>query len=165
MTLADFTSPGLVIPRLRGRDSVSVIKELSQALQQESRVTDWLDFYHAALNREFLASTEMGNGIAIPHARLAGVKELSYALGRLDPPLRWGNAPGGPASIVILLAIPATEPGQYLLLISGLARMAREGALLENVSAASDSRQIYEALKAVELRRNPTPGPAKGVGR
>jgi len=90
MTLADFTSPGLIIPHLRGQDVASVIQELSQALQREGRVGDLLPFYHAALNREFLVSTDMEAGMAFPHARLPGLKELSFALGRSGEPLGWG---------------------------------------------------------------------------
>ncbi|NOS70392.1 MAG: PTS sugar transporter subunit IIA, partial [Verrucomicrobia bacterium] len=74
MTLADFTSPGLIIPHLRGQDAASVIQELSQALQREQRIPDSLPFYHAALNREFMVSTDMEAGMAFPHARLPALK-------------------------------------------------------------------------------------------
>jgi len=47
MTLADFTSPGMIIPHLRGQDATSVIQELSQSMQREGRVPDLLPFYHA----------------------------------------------------------------------------------------------------------------------
>ena len=72
MTLADFTSPRLIVPQLRGVDAVSAIQELSQALQREGRIADSLPFYHAALNREFMVSTDMEAGMAFPHARLPG---------------------------------------------------------------------------------------------
>ena len=80
MTLADFTSPSLIISHLRGQDAASVIQELSQALQREKRVPDLLPFYHAALNHEFLVSSDMEAGMAFPHARLPGLKELAFAL-------------------------------------------------------------------------------------
>ena len=73
LTLADFTSGGLLVPRLRGRDAASVIQELSQVLQRETRIPDLLPFYHAALNREFMVSTNMEAGMAFPHARLPAV--------------------------------------------------------------------------------------------
>ena len=74
MTLADFTSAGLIIPHLRGQDVATVIQELSQAMRRERRVPDLLPFYHAALNREFLVSTDMEAGMAFPHARLPGLQ-------------------------------------------------------------------------------------------
>jgi mannitol/fructose-specific phosphotransferase system IIA component (Ntr-type) len=132
MTLADFTSPGMIIPHLRGQDAANVIQELGQAMQREGRVPDLLQFYHAALNREFLVSTDMEAGMAFPHARLPGFKELSFAFGRSEEPLQWRNRGGRTVRMVFLFAVPATEATQYLLLISGLARLAQENQLLEN---------------------------------
>src|SRR5216117_3831018 len=131
MTLADFTSAGLIIPHLRGQDVATVVQELSQAMQRERRVPDLLPFYHAALNREFLVSTDMEAGMAFPHARLSGLKELSFALGRSDEPLAWATKTGCPVRLVFLMAIPATDSTQYLLLISGLARLAKDSRLVE----------------------------------
>jgi PTS system nitrogen regulatory IIA component len=152
MTLAAFTSPGLIIPSLRGRDVATVIQELSQALQREARVPDLLPFYHAALNREFLVSTEMGAGMAFPHARVAGLKELSFALGRSDEPLGWGAKASRSVRLVFLLAVPATDSTQYLQLISGLARLAKEPKLVEKLRSAVDTFQIFDVLRRVSLR-------------
>jgi PTS system fructose-specific IIC component len=154
MTLANFTSPGLIIPRLRGEDAASVIQELSQVLQQEKRVPDLLPFYQAALNREFMVSTDMEAGIAFPHARLPVLKEVSFAFGRSDEPLGWGAKATGPVRLVFLMAVPATDATQYLLLISGLARLAKDNRLVELLHAAQDTFQIVEVLKQVEIRTN-----------
>jgi mannitol/fructose-specific phosphotransferase system IIA component (Ntr-type) len=154
MTLADFTSPGLIIPHLRGQDAATVIQELSRALRNEQRVPDLLPFYHAALNREFLVSTDMEEGMAFPHARLAGLNELSFALGRSAQPLAWGGRVDRTVRLVFLIAVPATDSTQYLWLISGLVRMAKDPALLERLHTAADTFQILEVLQQVELRTN-----------
>jgi len=152
MTLADFTSPGLIVPRLRGQDAASVIQELSQALQRENRVPDLLPFYHAVLNREFLLSSDWEAGMAFPHARLPALKQLSFALGRSDKPLSWGGNVVRTVRLVFLIAVPATDSTQYLSLISGLARLAKEERLVEQLHAALDTEQICEALHHVKLR-------------
>jgi len=162
MTLADFTSPGLVIPHLRGQDTATVIQELVQALQREGRVPDLLPFYQAALHREFLGSTDMETGMAFPHARLAGLKELSFALGRSEEPLAWGSRTVRSVRLVFLMMVPATDSTQYLWLISGLARLAKDHPLVEKLHAAQDTFQLIRLLRQVELRINPTPGPARG---
>ena len=167
LTLADFTSPGLIVPYLRGQDAVVIIYELSQALQREKRVPDLLPFYHAALNGEFLVSSDLEAGMAFPHGRLPGLKELSFALGRSEEPLRWSVRPDRSVRLVSLLAVPATDATRYLLLISGLARLAKEERLVEKLHAAQDTFQIMEVLKQVELRAgfgpnlidNKIPGP------
>jgi mannitol/fructose-specific phosphotransferase system IIA component (Ntr-type) len=166
MTLADFTTPGLIIPHLRGQDVAAVIQELSQALQREGRVPDLLPFYHAALNREFLVSTDMEAGIAFPHARLPGLKELSFALGRRGEPLTWGTRTTRTVRLVFLIAVPATDSTQYLLLISGLARLARNSQLVEKLHAAQDTFQILEVLQQIGLRTGAPPElPKRAVTR
>ena len=165
MTLADFTNPGLIIPNLRGDDMPSVLQELSQALQRERRVPDLLPFYHAALNREFLVSTEMEAGMAFPHARLSGLTGLSFALGRSDEPLPWGKRDVRSVRLVFLMAVPATDSTQYLQLVSGLVRLSKEPTLLKKLHAAKDTFELVQALQEVTLRNSSAIGAAQNTVR
>jgi mannitol/fructose-specific phosphotransferase system IIA component (Ntr-type) len=155
MTLADFTSPGMIVPHLRDRDTASVIQELSEAMKRENRVTDLLLFYHAALNREFMVGSNWEAGMAFPHARLPGLTELSFALGRSDEPLGWGSGATGSVRLIFLMAVPATDATQYLSLISGLARLAKDERLVEKLYAAENAAQILEVLRQIRLRNSP----------
>lgn len=155
MTLADFTAPELVVPRLRGEESASAIKELTEALHAGSRVPDSLPFYQAVLNREFMAGTDMEAGMAFPHARIAGLKEVSFALGRSPGPLRWGHPAAGSVRLVFLLAVPATDAAQYLLVISGLARLSRDAGLVARLHEAVDAHAMHEILRQVRLSSQP----------
>jgi mannitol/fructose-specific phosphotransferase system IIA component (Ntr-type) len=158
MTLAEFTSSGLIIPGLRGQDTASVIQELSQALRREQRIQDWLPFYQTALNREFMASTDTEGGMAFPHARLPALKELCFAMGRSTAPLAWGPRAARSVWLVVLMAVPAADSTQYLLLLSGLTRLAKDGLLVEKLHAAQDSLQMFHVLQQVQLRTNPASG-------
>lgn len=152
MTLADFTSPGLIVPHLQGQDAASVIQELSQALQREKRIPDLLPFYHTALNHEFLVNSDVEAGMAFPHARLPGLGELSFALGRSDEGLRWGAKAIRPVRLVFLLAVPATDSTQYLSVIAGLARLAKNARLVEKLQSGQDENQMFEVFQQIELR-------------
>lgn len=159
MTLADFTTSGLIIPHLRGDDVASVIQELTQVLHRENVVTDLLPFYHEALNREFMVSTDMEAGIAFPHARLTSLKELCYSFGRTDKPVIWGPRAARSVRLVFLIAVPATDSTQYLLFNAGLARLARGRRLVEQLNAAQNTFQILNALKQIELAPRPAAKP------
>lgn len=152
LTLADFTSPGLIVPSLEGKDALEVIHELCQAMKREKRVLDLLPFYHAALNRELLGSRDLEAGMAFPHARLPGLKELSFALGRSDEPLRWGAKPDRSVRLVFLLAVPETAASQYLSLKSGLVRVAKDGRFVEELLAGRANFQMFELFRRIELR-------------
>jgi PTS system fructose-specific IIC component len=152
VSLANFTSAGLIVPQLQGRDTATVIRELSVKLQREAGVLDLLPFYQAALNREFLFGTAMDYGLAFPHARINGVKSVSFALGRSSEPLVWMPKGCPPVRLVFLCAVPATEATAYLQLISGLARLAKESRWLKKLLEAKDATEILETLKRITLR-------------
>jgi mannitol/fructose-specific phosphotransferase system IIA component (Ntr-type) len=152
VSLADFTESALIVPELRQRDTAGVIQELSRVLQQQARVPDLLPFYHAALNREYLISTAMEFGMAFPHARMAEVERLCFALGRSPEPIHWGGKTTCPVRLVFLMAVPATESTGYLYALSGLARLGRENPLLLQLQNARTAGEMLDALRQVPLR-------------
>jgi len=152
-SLADFTSESLIEAHLSGRDAAAAIQELSRLLRQEMRVPDILQFYHAALNREYLLSTAMEDGMAFPHARLPGFDQLSFAFGRTADPIQWGSKKTIPVSLVILTAVPATDATAYLSLLSAMARLGKELETLERIRTAKSAKEIFPLLRRFKLRR------------
>lgn len=156
VTLADFTTPDLVVPRLQGRDTSSVVQELSAVLQRSGCLPDLLPFYHAALNREFLGSTAVAPGWALPHARIKGLAKVVFALGRADEPVRWGGRDSHPVRLVFLCAVPETDATGYMTLLGGIARCQQAPAPSEGLLNAPDARAMFKILKTVPLRPLPT---------
>lgn len=151
-TLAEYTSASLIIPRLEQRDKPGAIKELSQALQTGGRVPDMLLFYNEVLNREFLVNTAMEYGIAFPHARAKNVKSLCFALGRAADPIAWGPRGTLPVRLIFLMAVPPSEAGNYLYLLSGLARIARENDWLDGLCRAESVNESLDLLRQIKIR-------------
>jgi mannitol/fructose-specific phosphotransferase system IIA component (Ntr-type) len=145
----------LIIPALQTREFAAVIRELSQVLQRETRVPDLLPFLQAVMNREFLCSTAMDSGFAFPHARLDRLRRLTFALGRSPEPLSWGTKPSQPVRLVFLIAVPATEASEYLLLVSALARLGQEDQLLSRLHTSPDPFAMLAVLQEVRLRNAP----------
>src|SRR5262245_39391928 len=113
MTLADFTNPGLIIARLLGTDAACVIQELSQVLHREGRVPDFVSFYTAALDRESVASTNLGSEMAIPHVRLKTLKALSFSFGRSHQMIPWETRETHGVRMVFLFAVPEDHVAEY----------------------------------------------------
>jgi len=153
LSLADFTRPALVLPRLRERDTAGIISELSQALQREGCVPDVLPFYHAALNQELLSHSAVDVGIAFPHARLRGVKRLQFAFGCAHEPVTWGAKDSWPVQLVFLLAVPATEASHYLHLLASLSRMAQQPEILRRLRSAQTADAVMDVLSNIRLRQ------------
>jgi mannitol/fructose-specific phosphotransferase system IIA component (Ntr-type) len=150
-TLADYTSPGLIVPNLRGLDAPSVIQELSAALQRERRITDLLPFYQAALNREYLCSTVTEPGWALPHVLVKGLDKPCFALGRAAAPIAWVGNNMPRVQVVFLLAAPETDARAYMTLILGLAKLSKDSHLLDRLLEASGSLEIFDLLRQVRM--------------
>lgn len=139
------------MPSLVGTDAASVIGELTQALHAEGVVSDSLAFYHAALNREFLAPTQVSSVIAFPHARSPVVSRLAFAVGRSAQPIAWGQG-GDTVRLVFLIAIPPSSSGAYLNLMAALACLIRNPLLRNDLLRAADTAEIFHILEHIDPR-------------
>jgi mannitol/fructose-specific phosphotransferase system IIA component (Ntr-type) len=153
LTLADFTRRQLIVPRLRENDTAGIISELSQVLQRHNSVPDVLPFYHAALNHELLANSALDCGLAFPHARLSGVKQLQFAFGRAPQPVSWGAKGSWPVQFVFLLAVPATDAAPYLHLLASLARLGQQAELLAELRVSETVNAVLGILGRIKLRQ------------
>jgi mannitol/fructose-specific phosphotransferase system IIA component (Ntr-type) len=153
LTLAQFTSPALIVPELRSHDASGVVAELCAALQRAGRVHETAAFFNAVMSREQLGGTAPIPGWALPHARLEGLPELCFAVRRVAEPLLWFGPSGNRVSIVVLAAVPEKEAAAYLNLVSGLARLSQERTRAARLLQAPDSESILELLGQVHLRQ------------
>ena len=154
LTLADYTSPGLIVANPRGLDAPSIIQELSAALQREGRITDVLPFYQAALNREYLCSTVTEPGFALPHVLVKGLGEPCFALARTPLPIVWVRDHPFRVRLIFLLAVPETDARAYIKLIRGVARLSKDVQLIGRLLMMNDSFEIIELLRRVKLPVN-----------
>ena len=151
-SLADYTHASLVLPELREQDTAGIIGELSQVLQRQGCVPDVLPFYHAALNQELMSNSALECGLALPHARLSGVKQLRFALGRALRPVNWAKS-SWPIRLVFLLAVPATDAAAYLHLLASLSRLGQQPNLVAELASAQNALSMLDVLGRVRLRQ------------
>jgi len=152
-SLAAYTRTCLIVPELRERDTAGVISELSLVLQRGGGVPDMLPFYHTALNQELLADSALDCGLAFPHARLSGVKQLQFAFGRTRKPIMWGAKSIWPVQLVFLLAVPATDAASYLHLLASIATLGRQRDYLKGLHAAKTPEKILAVLRKIQIRQ------------
>ena len=152
LTLADFTSEGLIIPQLQARDPEGVILELSQVFQRVDPRWDAQKLGQLALEREGQMSTAMEFGAAFPHVRSPICPFLRFALGRSEKAFRWGGAESVPVNFVFLHATPEDDPMGYLRLVSGMARLGKDPALFEQFLRATTAPDLLAVLAKVPVR-------------
>jgi PTS system nitrogen regulatory IIA component len=96
--------------------------------------------------RERLGSTGLGQGVAIPHGRIKGLKEAIGAFVRLAQPVPFDAPDGGPVSLVFVLLVPEKATEKHLQILSELAQMFSDKALREAMSRAPDAAALYELI-------------------
>lgn len=98
--------------------------------------------------REGLGSTGVGDGVAIPHARIPGLKSAFGLLARLQKPLDFDAIDGNPVDIVFLLLLPTGTTGEHLNVLAAVARKLRNADVLQALRRARDNAALYGAITA-----------------
>ena len=99
-------------------------------------------------NREELGSTGTGSGIAVPHARIEGVKKPLGILARLKRPMDFDAIDGKPVDLVFLLLLPTTPAGEQLNALASVARRLRNSECLRSLRRAVDCSDLFQAFIA-----------------
>jgi nitrogen PTS system EIIA component len=96
--------------------------------------------------RERLGSTGLGQGVAIPHGRIKGLKEARGAFLRLAQPVPFDAPDGNPVSLVFVLLVPEKATEKHLQILSELAQMFSDKALRELLLRAPDAEALYQLI-------------------
>ncbi len=98
--------------------------------------------------REKLGSTGLGQGVAIPHGRIKGLKDARGAFLRLKQPVPFDAPDGKPVSQVFVLLVPEQATDLHLQLLSELAQMFSQKRFREEIAAAADGPAIAAVFAA-----------------
>ena len=145
MPISEFLAPEHVLVDLVTPSKQSVLEALSSRAAAWSGV-DANVIFIALNNREQLGSTGMGQGIAIPHATVAGLARPIGLLAKLAKPVDFDAIDEGKVDIVFVLLIPATDRAAGLKLLSTAARILRSEETRALIRATSDAGVLYEAI-------------------
>ena len=96
--------------------------------------------------RERLGSTGLGQGVAIPHGRIKGLKEALGAFIRLAQPIPFDAPDGAPVTLVFVLLVPEKATEKHLQILSELAQMFSDKALRDEMTAAPDAAALHRLV-------------------
>jgi PTS system nitrogen regulatory IIA component len=98
--------------------------------------------------RERLGSTGLGQGVAIPHGRIKGLKDALGAFVRLGQPVPFDAPDGKPVNLLFVLLVPEQATEKHLQILSELAQMFSDRALREAMTAAPDAGALHQLIAA-----------------
>ena len=147
MDIKDFLSPADVMVDVRAADKTRLLQDLARraadALNLSADVVST-----TILKREALGSTGMGDGVAIPHARIQDVKKPVGILARLKQAIEFDAIDGQPVDLVFVLLLPATAENDQLCTLASVARKLRASEVLVQLRDAKNQSELYSAIVA-----------------
>lgn len=146
---ADLTTPELVILELEATDKADAVTQLAERLFAAGRVTDRQGFLAHVNAREHQLATGLPGGIGLPHARSEFVSRTSIAVGitKYGHALDFGAA-DGPATVILLIATPASSFSDHLEVLATLARSLSKESFRESLRRAYDAEVISELINS-----------------
>jgi PTS system nitrogen regulatory IIA component len=106
------TTDALIVPALSGTTKTAVLRELAEHLARQQGDIDAARLVEVLGERERLGSTAIGDGIAIPHGKLPGLKGVIGAFGRHPGGVDFDSLDGSPTHLFFLLVAPEESVGQ-----------------------------------------------------
>jgi PTS system nitrogen regulatory IIA component len=136
---------------LKASDKKAVIAELTRHLTERSG-GNFAEVLGAVEEREAEFSTGIGFGVAIPHARSAGVAELSLVCGISPSPVPFDSIDGEPVRLFFLIVGPEASAGQHVKLLSRIARLVRRENVRQRLCESETPDEFYSVLLDAEAR-------------
>jgi PTS system nitrogen regulatory IIA component len=146
MKVVDFLQPDCVIPQIQGTDKAEVLPWMANFLASRHTGIDPVLLYQLIEEREALASTAIGDGLAIPHGKLETVDHLVGVLGRSVSGLSFDSIDGKPTHLVFMLVAPANAAGVHLNALARLSKVFRDAAFRQRLIEAVDGDEMYRVI-------------------
>lgn len=147
--LKDALASGGVILDLESTDPESAIRELAQAIPSE-RLPDGVDVVGLALARERQMATDVGNGVAIPHARCPGLSKSILVLGRSSEGIVFDVRTDGRVRLIFMLVTPAERPQTQVFFLTQLASVAESEFVRERLARAQSAEEVVQIIAAAD---------------
>jgi PTS system nitrogen regulatory IIA component len=145
MLLSDLVAPNAIIPALKVNSKKQALQELAARAAEISGQNERAIF-EILLQREKLGSTGVGNGIAIPHGKLAKLTKLFGLFARLDRPIDFEALDGQPVDLVFLLLAPEGAGADHLKALARVARLLRDPDIVHKLRESRDAEALYAVL-------------------
>jgi PTS system nitrogen regulatory IIA component len=145
MKISDFLSPTQVMIDVKASDKSRLLEQLStEAAAEAGLAAD--EVVREIAKREELGSTGVGNGVALPHARLPSLKTPFALFARLRHGIDFDSIDGEPVDIVVLLLIPEAGDSAKGNALACVARALRDTETLRKVRSAPDRDALFSVI-------------------
>lgn len=131
-----------------------LMERISDLLVMQNSDLDARSVFQILIERERLGSTGVGNGVALPHGRVAGLAQAVGAVAVLEKPLDYDALDRQPVQLVFGLLVPEEAREQHLRILAHLAKMFDDAELRSKLLKVETVDQVLELLASVPPNRD-----------
>ena len=150
--LENILSPGRSLVNVPGGSKKRVLEQIAKVVAQDLPGLEAQAIFESLFAREKLGSTGFGNGIAIPHCRMAGCKAPLSAVLRLDTPTDFDAIDGAPVDLLFVLLVPEAATDEHLELLRQIASMLDREEVRTRLRRAPTGEALYQVV--VDVQQN-----------
>jgi len=147
--LSDILSDACVDSGLNAANKKALFQQIGTAAARQTGLPA-KDIVAALSEREKIGSTGFGNGVAIPHGRVEGLKQIFGYFARLTAPIDFLSADNLPVDLVFTILSPPDAGAEHLKALARVSRTLRDRAILAKLRGARSRDAIFALLAGIE---------------
>jgi len=152
LALSDILKKRFIELALNGKDKEEMLSELADLISKSAKLKNKKSLLNALLEREELGSTAIGNGVAIPHAKIDDIKEPILAFGRAHEGVDFNSLDGEKTYLFFVLISPKEEVGRHLKILARISHIIKDKFTVGLFKKAKDADEILKILSTAESR-------------
>lgn len=145
MNISDLLAPDAVVAALKVQGKKQLLQELAARAANLTHISE-RKIFETLTERERLGSTGVGQGIAIPHGKLADVKAIVGVFARLENAIDFDAVDKQPVDLVFMLLAPEGAGADHLKALARVSRLLRNHTACEKLRAATKPEALYAIL-------------------
>ena len=145
MTIGDLLEPGAVTLRVNAANKRQVLGVIADVAARAFGV-DAHEALEGLIERESAGSTGVGQGVALPHARLADIDRVRAVFVRLETPVAFGAVDDKPVDLLVALFAPKDADSNHLRALARVSRLMRQPDLREQLRKARSADAVHVML-------------------
>lgn len=162
MRITELLDPQRIVLGAKAADKAAAIHTMTGLLSAGNCLRDPVQYEQEVLAREAQGSTGVGGGVAIPHAKSAGVRRPALAAMTLSEDLEYGSLDGAPVRLLFQIAVPDTDANLHVAVLADLARLLMDEDFCTQLL---DAKTPEEFLSVISRRETPAAPDAEPAAR
>ncbi|WP_105123277.1 PTS fructose transporter subunit IIABC [Streptococcus suis] len=150
MKIQDVLKKDVMLLDLQATSKEAVIDEMIASLVDKGYVTDFDVFKTGIMNREAQTTTGLGDGIAMPHAKNAAVKEATVLFAKSNKGVDYASLDGQPTDLFFMIAAPEGANDTHLAALAELSKYLMKAGFADRIRAATNPEEVIAVFDTAE---------------